>query len=270
MIKINGLFNDDDHIIREQKGIFSVVEHVRDLAVSPYTAQEEYFMAKMGVRKKQIFAILDGTKGAIIQAGAMQWTAGNVSATTGLKGAGDFIGKIFKGAATGESAIKPEYVGNGYLMLEPTYKYILLESVEDWNGGLVLDDGLFLACESNIKQNLQARSNISSAVLGNMGLFNLKLEGNGICALESNVPREELIEIELQDDVLKIDGNFAVCWSGSLSFTTERSSRTLIGSAASGEGLVNVYRGTGKVLLSPLDDPSSLTTAAQLGNTPKD
>ena len=63
---------------------------------------------------------------------------------------------------------------------------------------------------------------------------------------------EELVEITLQDDVLKVDGNLAVAWSGSLSFTVERSGKTLIGSAASGEGLVNVYRGTGKVLLAPV------------------
>ena len=42
--------------------------------------------------------------------------------------------------------------------------------------------------------------------------------------------------------------------SGSLSFTVERSGKSLIGSAASGEGLVNVYRGTGKVLLAPVVD----------------
>lgn len=262
MIKIEGLFGDKDHVITESKGIFSVIEHQRDLAVSPMTAQAEYFMSQMGVRKKQILAKLDGQVGAVVQSGAMQWTAGSVAATTGLKGAGDFLGKMFKGAATGEGAIKPEYRGSGYLMLEPTYKYILLEDVSEWEGGLVLDDGLFLASESTVEQRLEARSNISSAVFGNMGLFNMKLKGKGICALESNVPRDELMIVHLDNDVLKIDGNFAICWSASLQFSTERSGKTLLGSAASGEGLVNVYRGTGKVLLSPLDDPSSLMAAA--------
>lgn len=96
------------------------------------------------------------------------------------------------------------------------------------------------------------RSNLSSAVAGNEGLFNLGITGNGVLCLESDCPREELVEITLQDDVLKVDGNLAVAWSGSLSFTVERSGKTLIGSAASGEGLVNVYRGTGKVLLAPV------------------
>ena len=58
--------------------------------------------------------------------------------------------------------------------------------------------------------------------------------------------------VTLQDDVLKVDGNMAIAWSGTLDFTVERSGKTLLGSAASGEGLVNVYRGTGKVLLAPV------------------
>ncbi|MBR5442362.1 MAG: AIM24 family protein, partial [Clostridia bacterium] len=114
-------------------------------------------------------------------------------------------------------------------------------------------DGLFLACDAALNQRLVARSNLSSAVLGGEGLFNLALEGIGVAALECRCPQEELIEIELVNDVLKVDGNFAIAWSDSLNFTVERSGKTLIGSAASGEGLVNVYRGTGKVLLAPVD-----------------
>ena len=89
-------------------------------------------------------------------------------------------------------------------------------------------------------------------------MFNLSLSGSGIACLESNVPMEELVEIQLNNEELKIDGNLAVCWSSSLEFTVERTTKTLIGSAASGEGLVNVYRGTGKVLMSPYAPTHSL------------
>ena len=78
------------------------------------------------------------------------------------------------------------------------------------------------------------------------------MTGSGLAVLESPVPREELIEITLDNDVLKIDGSYAIAWSQSLTFTVERSTKSLIGSAASGEGLVNVYRGSGKVLMAPL------------------
>ena len=96
------------------------------------------------------------------------------------------------------------------------------------------------------------RKSISSAALGNEGLFNTCLAGKGIVALESPVPEEELVCVQLDNDVLKVDGSFAVAWSRELDFTVERTTKTLIGSAASGEGLVNVYRGTGKVLLAPI------------------
>lgn len=157
-----------------------------------------------------------------------------------------------RGAVTKESAIKPEYTGKGLLVLEPTYKYIILLDVSQWDNSIVLDDGLFLACDSGLKHKAIMRSNISSAVAGNEGLFNLNIKGNGILCLESPTPHEELIEIELQDDVLKVDGNMAIAWSDSLDFTVERSGKSLMGSAVSGEGLVNVYRGSGKVLLAPV------------------
>ena len=96
------------------------------------------------------------------------------------------------------------------------------------------------------------RSNLSSAVLGNQGLFSLKLSGSGLAVLESPVPRNELIEIELENDEIKIDGNFAIAWSDTLEFTVEKSGKSLIGSAVSKEGFVNVYRGTGRILLAPV------------------
>lgn len=263
MVTIKGLFHDDDHVITETKGIFSVVEHQKDLTTTPQAAMREYFMSQMDIKRKQLLATLDGTCGVTMQSGAMQWMAGDVKATTGIKGAGDLMGKMFKGALTNEGAIKPEYQGNGYIMLEPTYKYLLLEDVADWEGGLVMEDGLFLACESTVKLAVQTRKSISSAVLGKEGLFNLRLDGKGVCALESNVHRKQLIEVILENDTLKIDGSLAICWSGSLDFTVERAGKSLIGSAASGEGLVNVYRGTGRVLLAPLEErPMSVPEVA--------
>ena len=251
MYKIKNFTDNDDINIINQLGPFTVVEYPRDLSVMPGDAMIAYYCNEMNVRKRQV--ICDVAKSNItLQAGAMQWTVGDVNATTGVKGVGDLFGKALRGSVTGESAIKPEYTGNGTLVLEPTYKHILLIDTADWGGSVVLDDGLFLACESKLKHKAVARSNFSSAVAGGEGLFNLGIQGNGILCLESKCPKEELIEIELNNDVLKVDGNFAIAWSGSLSFTVERSGKSLVGSAASGEGLVNVYRGTGKVLLAPV------------------
>ena len=251
MYTINNFTNNDDIRIVNQLGAFTVIEYIRDLSVMPSEALLAYYCNEMNVRKRQVICDLKEAN-ITLQAGAMQWTVGNVNATTGVKGVGDLFGKALRGSVTGESAIKPEYTGEGTLVLEPTYKHILLVDLDEWNGSIVLDDGLFLACDASLKHKAVPRSNLSSAIAGNEGLFNLGIVGHGILCLESPCPREELVEIELKNDVLKVDGNMAIAWSGSLEFTVERSGKTLIGSAASGEGLVNVYRGTGRVLLAPV------------------
>ncbi|MCI5929231.1 MAG: AIM24 family protein [Pseudoflavonifractor capillosus] len=251
MFEISNFQNNDDVKTLASMGPFTVVEYQRDLSVLPMDAQLAYYCNEMNVRKRQV--ICDLSKANItLQAGAMQWMVGNVNATNGIKGVGDLFSKAMRGKVTGESAIKPEYTGDGLLVLEPTYKHIILMDVAEWNGSVVLDDGMFLACDSNLKHKAVMRSNLSSAAAGGEGLFNLGVMGEGVLCLESQCPREELVEITLHNDVLKIDGNMAVAWSGSLEFTVERSGKSLIGSAASGEGLVNVYRGSGKVLMAPV------------------
>lgn len=227
-----------------------VLEFEKDLSVTRESAISAFYASEMNVRKRQVVVELNGNA-FVISAGAMNWTAGQVQMTSDIKGIGDFLGKAIGGAVTKESAAKPLYKGHGLLVLEPTYKHILLERVEEW-GTMVLDDGLFLGCDDSIKRKVVARTNLSSAVLGGEGLFNIGLQGNGIAVLESPVPREELITVELDNDELRIDGNFAIAWSGTLDFRVEKSSKSLVGSAVSGEGFVNVYRGTGKVLLAPV------------------
>ena len=236
-----------------------MLEYVQDASVSPMNAIDEYFMSKMNVRRRQVVIDISKDHSAVIQSGSMQWMGGNVQATSGVKGIGDLFGKALKGAVTKESAVKPEYVGEGCLVLEPTYKYIILQDVSKWGAvGMTIEDGMFLACDARVRRNVIARKNVSSAVLGGEGLFNMSLQGNGVVALECNVPEDELIEVQLENDELKIDGNLAVCWSSNLEFTVERTTKTLVGSAVSGEGFVNVYRGTGKVLMSPVAPTSSL------------
>jgi uncharacterized protein (AIM24 family) len=251
MIKTNLLTDTSAHKVTQQLGCFSVIEYTKDISVTPSAAQTAYFCSEMGVRKRQVAASLNGNA-VIIQSGAMQWFAGNIEAATDIKGAGDLMKKMFSSKVTGETAIKPKYGGTGLLVLEPTYKYILLEDLSQWGGNLVIEDGLFLACNDTVQLSVTARSNLSSAVLGGEGLFNTCLKGNGIAVLESPVPHDELVVIDLENDTVKIDGNYAIAWSAGLQLTVERTTKTLVGSATSGEGLVNVYRGTGRVLMAPV------------------
>lgn len=150
MFSVSNFADNDDVMVKNKLGAFKVIEYVRELSLTPSEAQTAYYSSKMNIRKRQV--ICDVSQSSIIlQAGAMQWTVGNVNATTGVKGVGDFFSKTMRGAVTKESAIKPEYTGDGLLVLEPTYQHILLLDMDDWNHSIVLDDGLFLACEASLK-----------------------------------------------------------------------------------------------------------------------
>lgn len=250
MLSCNNLLDNENVTVLEEGGAFSIIEWKCDLSVSPGEAQVKYFMSKMNLHRRQL--VCDMNDEAItLQSGAMQWYGGGLEQTSGIKGAGDLAKKLLTSKVTKESAVQPEYVGTGFLVTEPTYKHLMVEDLSNWRGGLVIQDGMFLAADGRTEMSVVARENISSAVAGGEGFFNLCLQGKGFVVLESSVPRDELIEIVLQDDEVKIDGPLAIAWDASLKFTVERSGKSLIGSAASGEGLVNVYRGTGRILMAP-------------------
>lgn len=251
MIKVNNFFTNPNIAEIAKLGNFHVMEYKKNYTTNIAAATTLYFASQMHIRERQVGIELKNSS-CILSSGAMQWTIGAVESDTNVKGVGDLFGKAIKGSVTGESAIKPVYRGSGWVFLEPTFQHILLEDVETWGEGLVLQDGLFLAADGTVEHQISRRTNLSSALAGGEGLFNLCLAGKGVAVLESPVPRNDLIEIVLENDTLKIDGNYAIAWSKSLNFTVERSGKSLIGSAAGGEGLVNVYRGTGKVLMVPV------------------
>ena len=257
-IQVNNWINENRKVISE-RGNFRVIEHQSDLSVNKMSAASEYFAAQMNVKCRQVEISLHGNNSVRTQAGAMQMLVGNVEMNTGVKSAKGFFGSMVKAAATNETAVKPEYSGNGQVILEPTYKHIILQEVSDWGaGGLVIEDGMFLASDGTVEHSVVSIAHdLGTALMSNEGWYNLCFKGSGIVALESYVPLEELVEYELQNDVLKIDGNMAVCWSGSLKFSIEKSAKGILGSLASGEGLVNVFRGTGKVWVSPVSGTRS-------------
>ncbi|MCR4991513.1 MAG: AIM24 family protein [Lachnospiraceae bacterium] len=252
MVKTNLLSETDSRKVIERRGRFSVIEYLRDISVSPSRAQEAYFASEMNVRKRQLVCDIDEKTGVIIQAGEMQMMIGDIEAATDVKGVGDFFKKTVKSLVTSETIVKPRYTGVGTLVLEPTFYHILLADLDEWEGDVVIEDGMFLACEDTVDVSVVSRKNVSSLILGNEGIWNSVLKGSGLVALESPVPADELIVAELNDDVIKIDGDMAIAWSSTLKFTVEKTTATLVGSLAAKEGFVNVYSGTGRVLIAPV------------------
>ena len=266
VIKISNFIDDNDNIkVLDEQGPFRVIEYEKDLSVHPREAMMKYFASKMNVRPRQLVVDLSKTSGIYLQAGAMQWMSGSNKLSSGIKGVGDFGKKFLKSAVTGETTVKPEYSGDGYLVTEQTYKHLIILDLNDFDNNLMIDDGLFLAAEKSVDLSVKARTNFSSAIASNEGLFNTVLHGNGYVCLESRIPYKELIVLELENDTVSIDGPMAIAWTSNLELTVERSGKSLIGSAVSGEGLVNVYRGTGKILMAPLTGKLKFRDLPQVG-----
>ena len=247
------LFEDSEaHKIISQLGKFSVIEYEKDYSTSIENAQLKYYASVMNVKKRQLIINTTEEEGVIVQAGAMQFLAGEIEASSNILGLEDLAKKIAGSIVTNETAVKPLFIGDGIVVLEPSFKYIILQDLNDWGNEMVIEDGTFLACDNSVELKIAERKSFSSMFLGGEGFFNTLLIGEGIVALESAVPMEELIMVSLEESELRIDGNIAIAWSHDLEFTVEKATKSLIGSTVSKEGFVNVYRGTGKVLLAPV------------------
>ena len=210
-------------------------------------AMDLYFMEKQNIRARQV-AVYVSNDMVTVEPGAMSYFRGPLEMVSGVT-AGNALGRLFSGAVTGEAVAQPEYRGSGMLVLEPSFNHFLLLQLD--NEEIIVDKGMFYCAQGSVAVKPVMQRSISSALGGGEGLFQISLAGTGLVVLESPVPSCEIDVIELQNDTLKVDGNFAILRTASLQFTVERSAKSLIGSAVSGEGLVNVYRGTGSVWLAP-------------------
>ncbi|MCI8327270.1 MAG: AIM24 family protein [Lachnospiraceae bacterium] len=226
-----------------------ILEYQKLLGISNASmAQQIYFMEEQNIRVRQIALYLNNEK-VTIEKGAMSYFQGDIEMVSGVTVA-NALGRMVRGAITGEQMAQPEYTGTGLLVLEPSFKHFLvLELAKDES--IIVDDGMFYCAQGGVTIKAVSQKNLSSAIAGGESIFQQQLTGPGIVILESTVPMSEIDIIEMENDTLKVDGNFAVLRSSTLSFTVERSAKTLVGSAVSGEGLVNVYRGTGQVWLAP-------------------
>ncbi|MDO5516293.1 MAG: AIM24 family protein [Clostridium sp.] len=201
-----------------------------------------------GIKLKQIRIILDDSS-VILEPGALSYMKGDIDIKSKTGGVFGFGKKLLTSKLTGETVFKPTYSGSGEIFLEPSFGNFALIELED--DEIVVDDGMFFACEEGIEVGVAVQRNVSAALLGNEGLCQTRISGSGIVVLEVPVPESEIFKCVLIDDTLKVDGNFAILRTGNIEFSVEKSSRSIVGSATSGEGLVNVYRGSGEVWLVP-------------------
>lgn len=211
-----------------------------DGANSPSMAMSLYFAKQQGLKVRFVRIQLNNT-GIKTEAGALYYYHGNIQCQTQIGGVGGFLKKTIAGSLTGESSMKPSYFGNGIIYLEPSFKHYLSVTLE--NNSVIVDKSMFYCCSDSVNVRPIMQKNVSSAALGQEGLFQIELSGNGIVILESPVPASEIQQFRLEPgQELKVDGNFAILRSASISFSVTTSEKSIFGTALNGEGFLNTFR----------------------------
>lgn len=227
---------------------FQILEFDRlEGATDVGTALGLQIMNDSGIKLRQVRIILEDSS-VKLESGALSYMKGEIEIKTNTGGVVGLGKKFLNSKLTGETMFKPTYEGTGEIFLEPSFGHFALIELEDEE--IIVDDGLFYACEEDIEVGAAMQKSVSSMLFGNEGIYQTSISGSGIVVLEIPVPESEIFKCKLFNDTLKVDGNFAVLRTSNIKFTVEKSS-SLIGSVTNGEGLLNVYSGTGEVWLLP-------------------
>jgi uncharacterized protein (AIM24 family) len=175
------------------------------------------------------------------ESGGMYYMQGNLDLEANLPTAGGFL----KSMVTRESVVKPVISGSGIVWFEPTFgNFTVMElKGEEW----ILDKGVYYASDMGIEIGSFTNKSISGFFSGE-GFFQTKVSGTGQVVILSKGPLET---IELNNGKLVVDGSFAVARQASVQLSVSKANKGMFGSLISGEGIVNTFTGTGKVLIAP-------------------
>jgi len=183
----------------------------------------------------------------VIERGAMSHMRGD------LKMKGRLAGpiRLIRAALSGEEALRPKISGTGTLYLESSFGgfHIMdLPGTEDW----VVESGAFWCSESKLKQTFH-RERISTSFWSGKGFldFQTKVAGQGKVMICSPGPVEEITlgKDSPHGSQLIADGPIVLARTASISYTVRLPSLLPWRRAATGEGLLRVYKGEGRMLV---------------------
>ncbi|MCA0455580.1 MAG: AIM24 family protein [Chloroflexi bacterium] len=250
-------FNNSIEIIESAKGTggFSVdvIAYKRLEGGQDIVTAESLFMANQaGIKLKHVRIKLSNSS-ATLEPGALYFMKGNIKIEAAAGGSGGISG-IARGLASkmlaNETFFRPKYTGTGEIYLEPSFSHFIIVPLKE-KQSLIVEKGMYFCSEGNVGVSVELNKNVAAGAFGGEGWFQTKIVGPGVCVLASPVPSTEILCYELQNETLQVDGNFALMRTDGIKFSVKKSTRSLLGSVASGEGLLQTFEGTGKVWIAP-------------------
>ena len=159
------------------------------------------------------------------------------------------VKKLLKRAVSGEGARLTKAEGQGKLYLADSGKKI---SILHLHGESIFVNGNdLLAFEGQIQWDIKMLKKVAGMLAG--GLFNIKLEGDGMVAISTH--HDPLTLTVSADKPIVTDPNATVAWSGNLApeLKTDVSLKTFLG-RGSGESIQMKFQGQGFVVVQPFEE----------------
>ncbi len=206
-------------------------------------------MVKFEIKVKDLMhyveITLDNASVRTESAAARYWR-GNITMTNPMPS----VGGMLKSAITGNKIFRPVFTGTGVIQLAPRFH----EFVEiDLKGNkVVLEKGAYWASDMGVEVDAFV-NNLSAGLFSGEGFIQTAVSGTGVVIACSPGPIEV---VDLKNEKLVLDGAYAVARSSGLSYSVQKSTRSIFGTVSSGEGLVQVIEGTGRVYLSSIPNHS--------------
>ena len=180
-----------------------------------------------------------------VESGALCYLIGDIAVHSKLVPS---FGGMIRSLMADESVYRPTYTGTGIITLESSlggFHAFRLRG-ESW----ILERGTYWASEGAIEVKFHRERTLTSLWAGE-GLVYLqtKVSGYGQVVLTTRGPVEELT---LQpDQEFVAEGNYVVCRTAEVGFGIRRPTKNYLGRFTSGEGFVRVFKGPGRLLITP-------------------
>src|SRR6185437_12501982 len=160
---------------------------------------------------------------AIAESGSPHFLLGHVEIESKIGGVAGIGRAMMNKFVTREAAIMPRYRGTGQIYLEPSFSHFLIYRLSGEE--VIADKGMFYCGQGTLDIGSAIQKNVSSALFGGEGLFQTRIRGTGICVFESPIPADEVLRIDLKNETLRVDGNFALMLTGRIEFSVEKSTK---------------------------------------------
>lgn len=229
MYRIKKYIDDDKRIAIDQKGPFTVVEHRNHVISGPGDLATYNSSKELNLWQQRLICDL-GRGGVTLLSYPLNWSAGRYRCVNNA------CYSLVKSVAGGCYA--RDYAGDAKLFLYPTWYRPILIDISEWGNRVVVNHSLLMACESSIALEFEIPKWPSTYSLRTEPVAAVRLQGKGIIALNSPCARADFVEVELQDDVVEVVGNYVLAWSDTLKYSLKTYDNA---------SLVRVFEGSGTV-----------------------